>query len=107
MALGTITVSGSAGGAPSAPIYHDQISVPGDSSYPTGGSAFLAALQAATKSPGRVIDAVIDVGGVAGYYPVYDKANGKLMIFVRTTGVEVANATNLSGTTFKLAVVSH
>lgn len=108
MALGTLTVSGSSGGAPSAPIFRDHVSVPGDSSYPTGGSPLLAAFQAAAGvKSGRVIDVVHDVGGVAGYYPVYDKANGKLLIFVRTTGVEVANAVNLSGTTFKLLVESH
>jgi hypothetical protein len=108
MALGTLTVSASSGGAPSAPVFRDHVSMPGDSSYPTNGSAFLAAFQAAVGvKSARVIDAVHDVGGVAGHYPVYDKANGKLKIFVRTTGVEVANTTDLSATTFKLLVESH
>jgi hypothetical protein len=108
MALGTLTVSASSGGAASTPVFRDHVSVPGDSAYPTNGTAFLAAFQAATgvKST-RVIDVVHDVGGIAGYYPCYDKANGKLKIFVRTTGVEVANTTDLSGTTFKLLVESH
>ena len=108
MALSTITVSGSAGGSPSAPVFHDQISLAGDADYPTGGSAFDVAFRTATgvKST-RTIDAVIDVNGPAGHYPVYDKANGKLMMFVRTTGVEAANHADLHATTFKLLVISH
>lgn len=105
MALGTITLADKA----SRPIFYDHISVPGDGSYPTGGTVdFEGSFQAATGvKGGREVDAVIDVGGDASTYLLYNKATDKLMAFVRTTGVEVANAVNLSGTTFKLLVISH
>lgn len=106
MALGTFTLSVPSGGAPSSPSFRDHVSVPGDSSYPTGGSAFDAAFDVATKHD-RTIDDVLDVTANATYYLAYDKANGKLKAFARATGLEVTATTDLSGTTFKLLVLSH
>ena len=109
MSLGAATVNVQAGKSASTPTFIDDISFAGDSSYPTGGTAaFEAYLQGTTGiKEGRTIDAVIDVTGNATHYPVYDKANNKLKMFVRTTGVEVANTTNMSGTTFRFVVISH
>lgn len=108
MALGTATQNSKAGAVASAPVFIDDISFAGDSSYPTGGTAAFQDYirNAAGIKEGRTILAVIDVTGNATHYPVYNKATDKLMMFVRTTGVEVANATNMSGTTFRFQVLS-
>jgi hypothetical protein len=109
MALGPATINVQAGKSASAPTFLDDLSFAGDSSYPTGGTVdFEAFVQgAAGIKEGRTIDAVIDIAGNATHYPVYNKATNKLMMFVRATGLEVANATNMSGTTFRFLVVSH
>lgn len=109
MALGAATVNVQAGKAPSAPTFIDDISFAGDASYPTGGTAAFQDFirGAAGIKEGRTIDAVIDIAGQAANMPIYNKATDKLMVFVRTTGVEVANTTNLSGVTFRVLVISH
>lgn len=109
MALGTITLVDQAQKSPSTPVFLDEVTIVGDGSYPTGGTVgFQALFRAATGiKENRIIDAVIDIGGIAGHYPLYDAANDKLMTFVRTTGVETANAVNLSATTFRVLVISH
>lgn len=109
MSLGTPTVNTQAGKAPSAPTYIDDISFTGETSYPAGGTAGFQDYfrNAVGIKEGRTIDAVIDITGQAANYPVYNKATDKLMMFVRTTGVEVAGAVNLSGITFRFLVLSH
>lgn len=104
-ALGTITRSDKMGAVPSAPLFVDRISFLGPSTYATGGSpAFKAAFQAITKD-GRVPIAVIgqDCGD---NHPEYDEATDKLKLRVMSTGVEVADTTNLSGVTFNVIVIS-
>jgi hypothetical protein len=114
MAFGTITIDNERrldGGI------DFEISAPGDGDYPTGGTATFstllkdaikAAAAAATDKNVRgaenvTINAVVD-GGCGIWVPLYDKANDKLKMFVRTTGVEVADHGNLSGTTMHLVV---
>jgi hypothetical protein len=104
MALGTITITARATSKAADTVYFDEISVPGDSAYSAGGSAFDAAFQTKMGDSRQPL-AVIDIGGVAGYYAVYVQATGKLMVFVRTTGVENATA-DISAQTFKLLVIS-
>jgi hypothetical protein len=61
-----------------------------DSSYPTGGEAL-----AASALGLGVID-FLTISGTSANTFAWDRANNKIKAFVRTTGVEVANATDLS-----------
>lgn len=109
MPLGTPVIQNQGGKSASTPVFIDEITFTGDTAYPTGGSAaFEAFIRGATGiKEGRTVDAVIDVTGNATHYPVYDKAANALKMFVRATGVEVANTTNMSATTFRVLVISH
>jgi hypothetical protein len=104
--LSTLTVVANKMAKQTGVLYVDIISFAGDGVYPTGGTAaFKTTFQTLTKTSREPVF-IEDVGGVAGTYLVYDQANDKLKAFVRTTGVEVANGVDLSGSTFKIAVVS-
>ena len=111
MAIGTLTVTSQDIEGPNATHFVDEITLVGDSSYPTGGmTGVQAALRAATKDQRQIVD-VRPRGPNGGYDLVWDGDNGKLIAF--TVGgsagavkAELANATNLSGTTFKLLVYS-
>lgn len=106
MALGTLTHTSQNARSGLDVVFHDEVTLVGDASYPTGGTAgFQAAMRALTKDQ-REILAVIPIGaqGAAGRMPVWDKANGKLMMFNGAS--EVANATDLSAITYRLLVIS-
>ena len=104
MALGTLTLVKAGGKVPSAPLFAERISVLGDSSYPTGGTASFSATVAAAV--GRAVDIVDVISGDCGDNHVeYDAANDKLKVRVISTGAEVANATNQSAVTFNLTVL--
>jgi hypothetical protein len=100
---------------PTTLAYVDRITFPGDTSYPTGGSAnfqafyHTAAYAANGLTPaGRKILSVQGhavVGGVL-HHCVYDFANDKLLVYTAAAGTEVAAATNLSGVTFTAVVIS-
>ncbi len=110
MPIGTLTVTASDISSPIATTYIDKITLVGDSSYPTGGmTGVQAALQAQTKDQRQIVD-VRSRGPNGGYVPVWDSDNGKLMLYVCGGSAavmgELANATNVSGTTFKLLVFS-
>jgi hypothetical protein len=118
MAFGTCTMVTSAGGRPSAPTYHLDITLVGDGAYPTGGTAGFAALvQAAAKTAG--IKVVIEKANILGlieidtkgYLLSYDKTDDKLIVryFDYNAGsdgaaIEVPNATDLSAVTFRFSV---
>lgn len=105
MAIGTITVVASTyerGGQ-----FTDTISFAGDASYPTNGTATFQTSFRTAVSATRVIDGVEGNGLNGGYECIYDKAADKLLTVVKSSGVETANAVDLSGTTFKLKVRSH
>ncbi len=104
MSLGTIAIIRAAGYMPSAPLFVDRISFTGDTSYPTGGTPGFKALLRAKSLDQRGPVAVIVESG-AGMRAEYDVDLDKLKIYA-AGGAEVANATNLSGTTFKLVVLS-
>lgn len=111
MSLGTITVGAGQGGKPKAPSFRKKISFPGDDSYPTGGTAnFEAAVQSALSLEVDLI--AILPNDCGGYVPVYDDVNDKLKVYYADYDavadgalIEVANATNLSGTTFNVVVL--
>ncbi len=108
MSLGAIALIEKAMASASVPTFVEEITFPGDNSYPTGGTPnFSALLRAATGIKAtRQLMYLVDCGAIAGHYCVYDAANDKLVVFVRTTGAEVANGVNLSGTTFRVCTVS-
>lgn len=106
MALGTFTNTQKLAKADSVG-YLDRAQIVGDNSYPTGGTTgFSASVQTATKQGGREVVGIIDNTGDATYYVVYVKATDALKVFVRATGLEVANATDTSGKTWDLLVIS-
>lgn len=111
MAIGTMTLTSASVGNTSQTLYADKISMVGDGAYPTGGSTGVqTALRALTKDQ-RTILAVVGIGANGGYLPVWDAANGKLQLFTvggnaGVVAAELANATDVSGTTFKLLVLS-
>lgn len=109
MALGTITVADFDGGGPSDKFIVAKLSFPGDSSYPTGGTATFSTLvknAIAATFPGSYEIVSVEPRGLNGGYEfVYDDTNDKLLSVVKSSGVETANTTDLSGTTFVLRVV--
>ena len=109
MALGTITVGAAATnakGAPGAPTFHDRMSFAGDGSYTTGGTlAFDALVTAALGRTATILDVIS--GDCGDHYLVYKPAGaGTLQVFLRSTGAELANAADLSGTTMNVSVIS-
>lgn len=107
MPLGTITRD-AAESVAGEKVFIDNISFPGDSSYPTGGSP-LDDLVKTALGDARDVLAVIsgDCGNNICHYVPGEDALGKLLVRVMSTGVEVANAVDLSGTTFNVTVISH
>ncbi len=113
MSLGTITVTPK---VTTGPIHADHLSFAGDGAYPGGGTTdfegkFQAALALAGKgSPGREVLGIIQVDS-SGYVLRYDKANDKLMVFEANSDsadgpLQESSTANLSGTTFKVIVLS-
>lgn len=105
MALGAATINTSAGAAASAPTFIDDLSFAGDGTYPSGGTAAFQAYVRAKFKNQRTVLGVIDIAPNATYYPVYDRTNDKLKIYVRATGVENATA-DISAQTFRVLVIS-
>lgn len=112
MALGTITIIEEV--AAQGPVMLQRCTIVGDDSYPTGGTTgFEALYQAAVKAAGILSDGagrqIVHVAnenkGDADEL-AYDHANDKLMAFVRSTAAEVANTTDMSGTTFNVLITS-
>lgn len=103
MALGTGTVTGQYKKSASAPLDVIHISFAGDDSYPTGGTAAFQAYVRALLDRDVTIACVTKGAATGTYTPIYDIANDKLYV-EDENGAEVANTTNLSGTTFALVL---
>lgn len=107
MALGALTLVGNR--VKTSELFIDEITIVGDTSYPTGGSEGLDALLQAETDDQRAIFKVEGVagGGVnnAAQHLRYDAAAGKLLVFDEA-GVEIANTTALNGNTYSLLVYS-
>ncbi len=88
-------------------LFVDNLSFLGDDSYPTGGTPFDDFVKA-QLGDGRDVIGIIsnDCGIWEVQYIPGDDALGLLKAFVMSTGVEVANAVDMSGTTFNLTVIS-
>lgn len=101
----TVTLQASAGKQPAAPTFVERIRVQGDASYTTGGYA----LGLASKlGPGaKEILGVMPAAQPANLWGVqYVRATDKLMVFLTSTGAEVAAATNLAALDVELLVFS-
>lgn len=107
MSLGVLTVIAQT--AAVGPVFHDNVSIVGDTSYPTTGSTGLQAKLNAVTKDGRAIVSARCYGG-AGYVAEYDPATDKLKVSQSAGSaaplVEVTATTDLSGVTFKLEILS-
>lgn len=78
------------------------VNLTGDTAYPTGGSAITENFVG--FQPGNLM-CVIPLSTKV-YTTVWDGANKKLVVYpIATPGTEVANNTDLSGTTFQILVI--
>jgi len=117
VALGTLTLIDApvnGGNAASDPLFLEEVSLVGPASYTTGGDT---GLQVAYRAKGvaqahRTIINVLPVDG-KGYQFGWNSTDGKLLVYYGNNdgvadgpAVEVANATDLSGTTFRLMIMS-
>jgi hypothetical protein len=108
MAL-TLTTPTKGGKAPSAPTFVDVIKAVLDTSYPAGGYAITMATQLPGKVVLRVAEATAVIrasGNRSSRYAHWNADTGKLMLFVQTTGVEVAGAVDVSADDVYLTVIS-
>lgn len=81
-------------------MYMKIVDITGSSSYATNGETYTNALFEVLTQ----VDFMVD-GKTAGTHDlVFDIANKKIKFFVVTTGVEVANAVNLSAVVARIAV---
>lgn len=100
----TIAVQESGGAKPSAPQTVHRVLVTADSSYPTGGYDF--ALPLANQGE-NIIAVIVDTneGNTNGKHGRYDYAADKLL-WLTEAGVEVAGATDLTGETLTVTVLT-
>ena len=120
MAIGTFTLTSTrVGGKPSTPSMILPITMVGDSSYQSGGTAgFIAALKAAAITAGSHLGPILktDIVGfipkdLKGYQLGYNSTDDKVLVYYSNSDssdgpqIEVANSTDLSGVTFSFAVV--
>ena len=107
MPLATPATLTSEVGREGGPVIAARISFLGDDSYPTGGSINFAAFVGAALGVGSNLQilAVIPQNNSNNDLR-YDATNDTLIALVASTGVEVANTTDLSGTTFEALVIA-
>ena len=108
MSLATPATNVAEVGREGGPVIVGRVTFPGDDSYPTGGTAdFTDFIKAAFDDAGIEVLAVIQDGPVAADFRLdYDKANDKLVATVPSTGAQVANAVDMSSTTFECLIVA-
>lgn len=105
MTFPTITQADDVGVQPSAPSFLDRVTFAGPAYVTNGVAGFKTALNAITKDS-RTPLAVVMQDSAGAYTVGYDQTNDKLKFFSVQTHAEVANATDLSGTTFTVLVIS-
>jgi hypothetical protein len=105
--LSPVTTKG--GGQPSAPSYITKITVAGPADYATNGTPFIAEnfLPLGATLVDVIARSVVTATGKPGPSDwEYDVTAKKLVAYVRTTGVEVANAvTTLDDETLHIVVI--
>lgn len=72
--------------------------------YVTGGDPLVASDLKLGQLDYMDVGNAVTTGGTL-YTPVYDYVNSKLMLFVGTTGAQVANATDLSALTIRFEAI--
>jgi len=108
MSLATAATLDTEVGREGGPVIAARISFLGDDAYPTGGSVDFSDFVAVALG----INATqLDILGVfaqnlSDHELLYDRANDKLIVRVASTAAEVANTTDLSGTTFEALVIA-
>ncbi len=102
MAFGTMTSV--ARKACDGPLFLDNVTLVGDGAYLAGGTTGLQAKLRTLRGDQRTIVAVKD-NSFGVNYVVYNPANDTLKVFVRATGVELANGSD-AGSTYSLSVES-
>lgn len=103
MALGTATRTAGESGQGER-LFVDVLTFLGDDAYPTGGTPAFDEYVQALLGDSRNVVGVVMIGDCGDNMPIY--VGGKLMVKVISTGVEVANTTDLSGATFTVMVIS-
>ena len=105
----TPTIGDEQGQRPFQASFMQRLELSGDSSYPTGGTLEIAETYLLTHL-GRQCT-ILDVQGfgyngsnVLTHVVRYIASTDALMVYVLATGAQVANAVNLSTTTFDLVV---
>lgn len=101
MALGTLSADDMVG---QDDLKLAVISFDGDDAYPTGGSAAFQTAVRALLDRNIVILGIMDYSDNGSYLCRYDRSSDKLKVYAMGSGSEVANATDLSGTNFKLGI---
>jgi len=92
MPLGTATLGSRSGESASQPTFTEILTFAGDDAYPAGGTTGFAAYVAAARSIENFeVLSVVTLNAPANpNYMEYDKANEKLVVYVRATGLQRA-----------------
>lgn len=111
MALGTMTKTKSISAL--GPAFIDEVTLVGDGAYATGGTTGLLAKLRALTLDLRQAYVIISQDHGGGYSLYYDWENDKLKCFYANNDggadgplIEVANAADLSGVTFRFWILS-
>lgn len=85
----------------------DQVEVPGDASYATGGYSLDSFLESLVEEA-RTIKNVLGFGtnGSTKVDVRWVASTSKMMVVSTTTGAQISNGTDLSGYTFYLTIFS-
>ncbi len=106
MALGTAVLAASSGSLRAS--FTQRVTIPGDDAYPTGGTLeFAATYLVAAMGVTPTIKSVQGYGLTSGaitHFVRYDAANDALIVYLLSTGAQVADTTDLSGVSFDLTV---
>lgn len=114
MALGTVTVTKVRNRAGGSSLKIVELTVVGDTSYPTGGTTGLeatlrTAIAAQDERVGSLSNldliAVVQQDATADRLVRYLSGTDALFAQVISTGAQVANAVNLSGETYRLVTI--
>lgn len=113
MAIDTIVFNAEYG-ADTSPIRYFDITLTGDDAYPTGGTATFTAtlrelIEAARPRAGSLgaltLLSIQNTHPQTTYELIFDKVNDKLVVRALADGTQPANATDLSGATYRLMTV--
>lgn len=101
------TLGAQSSGIATRALFMDQVDVPGDASYATGGYAMDSFVESLVEQA-RTVKNVLGFGtnGSTKVDVRWDATTSKMLVVSTTTGAQIANATDLSGYTFYLTIFS-